>query len=158
MALEKLTGGLPDEAVLMERSSPDPQDTGPGGVYALLRNGLRFSIAVPGDAAGSSVYAAEIIRVGGWWIGQGIPLYAGGIFSAVTGILCWAWPGALAGRRHRRHSCRERRKSVFGLFSGMALTVFQQFLAWMGVCGVILALVGLVLILISRWMRVNPGG
>ncbi len=150
LALQKLTGGLPDEIVLMRRSSPDPLYAGPGGVYADLRNGLRFSTAFV-----LMLFAAACVlldyswkRVVEW---AGVPLYAGGIFSAILASLLGTgsrWladgiAGILPGTA----------RIVFSLFSGIALTVFQQFLAWMGVAGVILALVGLVLVLVGRGIR-----
>jgi hypothetical protein len=153
LTLEKLTSGLPDEAVLLQRSSPDPQGYGPGGGYALLRNSLRFSVVflVMLLVAATVLLDYSGKRLIEW---AGVPLYAGGVFSAILASLLGAGGRWLADGIGT--ILPGTAKIVFGLFSGMALTVFQQFLAWMGVGGVILALVGLVLILISRGLRVIP--
>ncbi|HMN62486.1 MAG TPA: hypothetical protein PJ988_19125, partial [Anaerolinea sp.] len=147
LALEKLTGGLPDEVVLMRRSSPDPLYGGPGGIYTYFRNGLRFiaALLVMLLAAAIVLMDYSVRRVVEW---AGMPLYAGGILAAVLasglGVGARWMAGGIAG------ILPGTARIIFGLFSGMALTVFQQFLAWMGVAGVILALVGLVAILVGR--------
>jgi len=150
LALQKLTGALPDELVLMQRSSPDPLYAGPGGLYADFRNGLRFSAALLLILLAAAVVLLDysVRRLVEW---AGMPLYAGGVLAAVLASMFGAGARWLAGAITAILPATA--KTVFGLFSAMALTVFQQFLAWMGVAGVILTIIGLSLILASRWVR-----
>ena len=147
LALEGFTGTLPDEMVLMTRSSGDPARMGPGGLYAGFRYGLRFNILfLP------MLLTAAIVLSGYSWQRflewAGTPLYTGGLLAAVLATLMGLGARGLADAISGILPATA--KQVFGFFSGIALGVFQQFLAWMGVAGVVLAVVGLGLIILSR--------
>ncbi len=148
LALEGFTSALPDELALAERHSL-PGQRGPGGLYALFRYGLRWSIFFLALLA-----AWAIILLGYSWRRflewAGPPLYAGGVMGAVLASLLGVAARWLAESIGGILPATARQ--VFGLFSGMALGVFQQFLAWMGVAGVVFAVAGLGVILASRIM------
>lgn len=145
--LEGFTGTLPDELVLMQRESPKPEMLGPGGLYRFLRYGLRYSLlmVVMLLAAGALLLGYERARLIEW---AGTPFYLGGLLGAVlcalAGVFARWLSEAIAG------ILQGTARLTFEFFSGVFLDVFQQFLAWAGVAGAIWALIGLVLILVSR--------
>ena len=153
LALKGFTGALPDEMVLMQRSSPDINQMGPGGLYPAFRHGLRWNILFL-----LMLFALAIVLLDYSWRRflewAGAPLYIGGLLAAVLASLMGVGARGLAGGIGGILPATARQ--VFSLFSGMVLGVFQQFLAWMGVAGVVLAVVGLGLILLSRIRRPSP--
>jgi hypothetical protein len=99
-------------------------------LYAAFRYGLRFNILFL-----AMLLAAAIVLSGYSWQRflewAGTPLYTGGLLAAVLATLMGLGARGLADAISGILPATA--KQVFGFFSGIALGVFQQFLAWMGV-------------------------
>ncbi len=145
--LTGFTGTLPDEVVLMQRSSPRPDQYGPGGPYRWLRYGLRLSVPVVVLllVAGTLLLGYDRRRLIEW---AGVPFYLGGVLGAILAALTGMGARWLGGAIASILPTTAR--TIFEYFSSVFLDVFQQFLAWTGVVAAGWALVGLVLILFSR--------
>ncbi|MBI4927914.1 MAG: hypothetical protein HY835_09115 [Anaerolineae bacterium] len=145
--LTGMTGGLPDQVVLMQRESETPGRYGPGGSYAKFRYGLRLSFVLTLMLlVAGYMLKNSLLGLLEW---SGPPLFVGGILAALlasgTGAAAtWLAQAVIA-------ILPGSAGPFFELVSGIVLGVFEQALAWCGFAGVIIATIGLFAILISRW-------
>jgi hypothetical protein len=147
LALEGITDGLPDEKVLVMRFNPVIGRYGPGGIYEQLRFGLRFSLMLMVLLMLGAISLLDY----SWrnfleW--AGVPLYSSGLISA--GLASLAGVSARWLDNVVSASLPGSSRVIFSFISGIALTIFQNFLAWVAVAAVIVAVLGLGMILFSR--------